>query len=237
MERIDEVPGTDYKIIQDRDSFSYGTDAIFLSNFASPKGNVIDLGTGSGIIPLRIADNPKIKKIYAIEIQEDVFTRAKRSVQLNKLEEKIEILNMDLKNLHTIFPKASFDTVISNPPYIKMGGAIVNEKENFALSRHEISCNIEDIIKTSDYLLQPGGKLFLVHRPDRLTDIFVLLRKYNIEAKKIKFVYPKRERPPNLVLIEAVKDGNIDLRFLKPLIVYNDDNTYTQDIYEIYDRK
>ncbi len=237
MERIDLVPGSKYKIIQEENSFSYGTDAIFLSNFASPRGNVIDLGTGSAIIPLRIADNPRIKKIYGVEIQEEVFLRAKRSIEMNSLEEKIQILNMDLKSLDTYFPKAHFDSVISNPPYLKKGGAIVNKNENFALSRHEISCNIEDIIRISAYLLKPLGKLFLVHRPDRLTDIFYYLRNYNIEPKKIRFVYPKRDRATNLVLIEAVKDGNIDLKFLKPLIVYNDDNSYTKEIYKIYDRK
>lgn len=144
---------------------------------------------------------------------------------------------MDLKELHKRFSKCEIDTVISNPPYLKTGGAIVNKKENFAISRHEISCNLEDIITTSDYLLKPLGKLFLVHRPDRLTDIFYLLRHYNLEPKWIRFVYPKQGKAPNLVLIEAVKSGNKELRFFEPLIVYNEDGTYTDEIYEIYDRK
>lgn len=236
-ERIDIVPGTNFSILQDKNSFSYGTDAIFLSDFSKPKGRVIDLGTGSGIIPLRIANEKGVEKIYGIEIQREVYSRAKKSIALNSLEEKIEILNMDLKDLNKDFPKAYFDTVISNPPYLKSGGAIVNKSENFAISRHEILCNLEDIIKTSNYLLKPGGKLFLVHRPDRLTDILVNMRKYHIEPKRIRFVYPKAGRPPNLVLIEGVKGGKIDLRFLKPLIVYKEDNTYTDEIYEIYDRR
>lgn len=237
MERIDLVPGTDFKIIQDKDSFSYGTDAIFLSDFSKAKGIVVDLGTGSGIIPLRIASKKDVKKIYGIEIQEEVYKRAKRSIELNNLEEKIEILNMDLKDLPERFSKCEIDTVVSNPPYLKTGGAIVNKKENFAISRHEIACNLEDIITISDYLLKPLGKLFLVHRPDRLTDIFYLLRTHNLEPKWIRFVYPKRGKAPNLVLIEAVKDGNKELRFFEPLIVYNEDGTYTDEIYEIYDRK
>lgn len=236
-ERIDIVPGTKFKIIQDKNSFSYGTDAIFISDFAKAKGLVIDLGTGSGIIPLRLIEKKKVKKIYGIEIQKEVFDRAKRSIKLNGLEERIEILNMDLKKIDEKFPKAHFDTVVSNPPYLKAGGAVINKRENFAISRHEISCNLEDIIKTSGYLLKPQGKLFLVHRPDRLTDIFMDLRKYGIEPKRIRFVYPKPERPPNLVLIEGVKGGRADLKFLKPLIVYNKDSTYTEEIYKIYDRK
>ena len=237
MERVDIVPGTDFKILQDKTCFSYGTDAIFLSDFAKAKGIVVDLGTGSGIIPLRIAANPKVKKIYGIEIQEDVYLRAKRSIELNNLEEKIEILNMDLKELQTKFPKCETDTVISNPPYLKEGGAVVNEKENFALSRHEISCNLEDIIRQAEYLLKPLGRLFLVHRPDRLTDILYLLRVYKLEPKWIRLVYPKFGRVPNLLMIEAVKDGNKELRFHEPLIVYNEDGTYTKEIYKIYDRR
>ncbi len=237
MERIDIVPGTDFKIIQDDKTFSYGTDAIFLSSFARPKGIVVDLGTGSAIIPLRIANRIGVKKIYGIEIQADVYSRAKRSVKLNGLEDKIEILNMDLRELDKKFSKSEVDTVISNPPYLKTGSAIVNENENFAISRHEITCNLEDIIRISHYILRPLGKLFLVHRPDRLTDIFYLLRLYKLEPKWIRFVYPKLGKAPNLVLIEAVKDGNRELRFFEPLVVYNEDNTYTKEIYEIYDRK
>lgn len=237
MERIDLVPGTNFKIIQDKSSFSYGTDAIFLSNFSKPKGIVVDLGTGSGIIPLRIVNNSQVEKIYGIEIQEEVSKRAKRSIELNNLEKRIEILNMDLKDLPKRFSKCEIDTVVSNPPYLKTGGAIVNEKENFAISRHEIECNLEDIIRISDYLLKPLGKLFLVHRPDRLTDIFYLLRTHKLEPKWIRFVYPKLGKAPNLVMVEAVKCGNKELRFFKPLIVYNEDGTYTDEIYEIYDRK
>lgn len=237
MERTDIVPGTSYKIIQDKEKFSYGTDAIFLSSFVKAKGKVVDLGTGSGIIPLRIVDNPKVEKIYGVEIQKDVYQMAKKSIALNKLEDKVELLNMDLKNIEDEFAKCEMDTVISNPPYLKAGGAIVNKSKNFALSRHEITCKLEDVIRAADYLLKPQGKFFLVHRPDRLTDILSLLRLYKIEPKWIRLVYPKSKRPPNLVLIEAVKNGKKELRFYEPLIVYNIDNTYTQDIYEIYDRK
>lgn len=236
MERIDLVPGTCYKIIQDRESFSYGTDAIFLSDFAKPKGEVIDLGTGTGIIPLRIVDNPKVEKIYGIEIQEEVYTRAKRSIEENNLEEKISILNLDLRNIKDHFQKAQFQTVLSNPPYLKRG-SIVNKDENFAISRHEIKCDLLDVIEAANYLLMPQGKFFLVHRPDRLVDILYNLRKYNMEAKRIRFVYPKQGKATNLILVEAVKGGKADLKFMEPLIVYNRDGSYTDEILKIYGRK
>lgn len=233
-ERIDIVPGTNYKIIQNKKFFSYGTDAIFISHFAKPKGMVIDLGTGTGIIPLRLIDKGNIKKIYAIELQEQVADQARRSIELNKLEEKIEVLNMDIKDLHKTFGKASFDVVVSNPPYMKAGGALVNPEENFALSRHEIACSLEDIIEKSSYLLKPLGKLYLVHRPDRLVDILYTMRKHNIEAKYIRFVQPKISKKPNLLLIEGSKAGKPDLKFHDPLIVYNEDGSYTEEIFKIY---
>ena len=177
---IDIVPGTNYKIYQDRGSFSYGTDAIFLSDFAKPSGLVMDLGTGTGIIPLRLIHNKTIKKIYGVEIQESVAEMAKKSIELNDLADKIEILNIDLKQIPLTLSKHSFDCVVSNPPYMKKGGAIVNKEDNFSISRLEIHCSLEDIIEVSSYLLKPLGKLFLVHRPDRLVDILYLMRQYKI---------------------------------------------------------
>ena len=231
---IDIVPGTNYKIYQDRGSFSYGTDAIFLSDFAKPSGLVMDLGTGTGIIPLRLTHNKKIQKIYGVEIQESVAEMAKKSIELNDLEDKIEILNIDLKQIQLTFSKHSFDCVVSNPPYMKKGGAIVNKEDNFAISRHEIHCSLEDIIEVSAYLLKPLGKLFLVHRPDRLVDILYLMRQYKLEPKYIRFVQSKIGKKPNLLLIEAVKDAKSDLKYYDPLIVYNEDGTYTDEIYDIY---
>jgi tRNA1Val (adenine37-N6)-methyltransferase len=231
---MDIVPGTNYKIYQDRGTFSYGTDAIFLSDFAKPRGLVMDLGTGTGIIPLRLIQNKRIQKIYGVEIQESVAEMAKKSIELNDLEDKIEILNIDLKQLHDKFSKHSFDTVVSNPPYMKKGGAIVNNRDNFAISRHEIHCSLEDIIQVSAYLLKPLGKLFLVHRPDRLVDILYLMRQYKLEPKCIRFVQSKIGKKPNLLLIEAVKDAKKDLKYYDPLIVYNEDGTYTDEIYQIY---
>lgn len=232
-ERIDIIPGTNYKIIQNKEKFSYGMDAILLSSFVKAKGVVVDLGTGTGIIPLRIYNEENVDIIYGVEIQEEVVNMAKRSVELNNLQDKIKILNADLKELTKHFKKASVDVVTTNPPYIKKG-ALINPSENFAISRHEIACTIEDIIKISSYLLKPLGKLYMVHRPNRLVDIIYNLRKYNIEPKYIRFVQPKIGKKPNLVLMECVKGGKPDLKFYDPLIVYNDDNTYTDEIFKIY---
>jgi len=232
-ERIDIIPGTNYKIIQNKEKFSYGMDAILLSSFVKAKGVVVDLGTGTGIIPLRIYNEENVDIIYGVEIQEEVVNMAKRSVELNNLQDKIKILNADLKELTKHFKKASVDVVTTNPPYIKKG-ALINPAENFAISRHEIACTIEDIIKISSYLLKPLGKLYMVHRPNRLVDIIYNLRKYNIEPKYIRFVQPKIGKKPNLVLMECVKGGKPDLKFYDPLIVYNDDNTYTDEIFKIY---
>ncbi|MCQ4923944.1 tRNA1(Val) (adenine(37)-N6)-methyltransferase [Tissierella carlieri] len=233
-ERIDIIPGSDFKIIQNKDKFSYGTDAIFLSHFAKSKGKVVDLGTGTGIIPLRLYAKDKVDIIYGVEIQEEVADMAKRSIELNNLEEKIIILNMDLKELPEKFGRNTIDTITTNPPYMKAGGALVNPEENFAISRHEIACTLEDIIKVSEYLLKPLGKFYMVHRPDRLVDIIYNLRKYKLEPKYIRFVQPKLTKKPNLVLIEAVKTGKPDLKFYDPLIVYNEDGSYTDEISIIY---
>ncbi len=237
-ERIDIVPGSDFKIIQNKKKFSYGTDAIFLSDFAKAKGLVVDLGTGSGIIPLRLLwANPKIEKIYGIEIQDQVAQMAERSVELNKLEGKISIINMDLKNIKDKFKKDTIDVVTSNPPYMKSGGALVNERENFAISRHEIACNLEDVIRAAEYLLKPLGRFYMVHRPDRLVDILYMMRKYKLEPKYIKFVQAKINKKPNLILIEGRKHSKPELKFHDPLIVYKDDGSYSDEIYKIYGRE
>lgn len=235
--RTDIVPGTNYKIIQNKDSFSYGTDAIFLSDFAKPKGMVMDLGTGTGVIPLRLVDKGNTQLIYGIEIQQDVADLASRSIKLNKLEEKIKILHMDLKNLKDNFGKCTFDVITCNPPYMKKDSALVNQDDNFAISRHEIACNFEDIIQIANYLLKPLGKFYLVHRPDRLVDIIYTMRQYHIEPKYIKFVQAKINKKPNLILIEGTKSAKPELKFHDPLIVYNEDGSYTDEIYRIYNYK
>ena len=237
MERLDKVPGTPYEIIQDKRLFSYGVDAILLSFFAKPKGVVMDLGTGTGVIPLRLADDPNIKRIYGVELQEIVAEMAEKSVYLNKLEDKIQILNEDLRKLPESFPRASIDTIVTNPPYMKPGAALVNPEENHAYSRHELTCTLEDIMRVSSYLLKPLGKLYMVHRPNRLVDVLCEMRSNGIEPKLMTWVYPKPGKPANLFLVEGVKGGRRDLKYGDPITVYGEDGDYTDQIYAIYGRR
>jgi tRNA1Val (adenine37-N6)-methyltransferase len=235
-ERIDIIPGSNLKIIQDEKRFCYGIDAILLSKFVKiKKGNhVMDLGTGTGIIPLRLYSLSNSEKIIGIEIQKEVAEMANRTIKLNGLEDRIEIINMDLKDIPLNFQRATFDVITSNPPYMKNGTGIINPDESLSISRHEIKCTLEDIVKVAKYLLKDKGRLYLVHRPNRLVDIIWTTRKHGLEPKTLRFVHPKIGKKPNLLLLECIKGGNAELKIGKPLIVYNDNGGYTEEIYKIY---
>lgn len=230
----DMIPGTSLEIVQDRSKFSYGIDAILLSSFARGRGRVLDLGTGNGIIPLRMAGLGRGDSFVGVEIQEEVYQLAKKNVVLNNLEEKIEIVRADIKNLDEVFDKASFDTIVTNPPYMKAGSALINERDNFAIARHEIKCTFKDIARVAGSLLKPQGKIFIIHRPSRLVDIFYYMRKYGLEPKTMRMVQPNSQKSANLVLVEGVRGGRIELKVEKPLIVYDEDGNYTDEIYRIY---
>lgn len=239
-ERIDIIPGTNLKLIQDKTKFCYGIDAILLSFFSKAKKSdvVVDLGTGTGIIPLRMASRYNLDKVYGVEIQEDMAKMAERSVSLNNMDEKVKILNMDLNDLSKKFERNSVDVITSNPPYMKEGAGILNPNKSVSIARHEIYCNIEDIIRESSIVLREGkGKLYLIHRPNRLVDIFYLGRKYRLEPKRACFVHPSQGKSPNLVLVELVKYGQEELILDEPINVYNKDGSYTDKIHSIYDRK
>ncbi len=178
-----------------------------------------------------------MKEIFGIEIQEEVYDMAKRSCRLNNLENKFKLINDDLKNLNKKFSANSFDAIVTNPPYKKNNTGLKNKNELKLISRHEIMCNIEDIAKVSSYLLKNNCSIYMVHRPDRLVDIIEALKKYKLEPKNIKFVYPKFNKEPNLVLIKATKCGRPFLKVEKPLVVYNNDGTYTDEILKIYNKK
>ncbi len=235
-ERIDDLHRNNYVIIQDKKRFCFGIDAVLLSDFAKAKKNdvVFDIGTGTGIIPILMCAKTKAKKFFAIDIQEESVDMAKRSVGLNKLEDKIEILHLDIKNVFDKFKKNTIDVVTSNPPYMNMGGGLINEYDAKAIARHEIFCNLDDIVKATSLLLKPNGKFYMVHRPNRLCDIICTLRKYKLEPKTIRFVQPYEDKEPNMVLIESVKNGKAFLKILPNLIVYNKDNQYTEEINKIY---
>lgn len=235
-ERIDDLQRNNYKIIQDPDRFCFGMDAVLLSGFARAKegDQVLDLGTGTGIIPILLAAKTMAAHITGLEIQPDSADMASRSVKLNELEEKVEIITGDIKEAVSLFGAASFDVVTSNPPYMTEHHGITNPEAPKAIARHELLCSLEDVISQSSRLLKPGGNFFMVHRPFRLVDIFVLLREYKLEPKRMKLVYPFADKEPNMVLIEANRGGRARMRVEKPLIVYKEPGVYTEEIYDIY---
>lgn len=238
-ERIDDLEYKGLKIIQNKKWFCFGIDSVLLSDFAKEIKNnstVLDLGSGTGIISILLSKKINAKKIVGIEIQEEVYEMSKKSIILNDLE-NVDFINEDIKNLNKIIENNSCDAIVTNPPYMKKNSGIKNENEMKLISRHEIKCNIEDIIKVSSKLLKDNGELYMVHRPDRLVGIIECLRKYKIEPKKIRFVYSKKEDNSNLVLIKAVKTAGEFLKIEKPLYIYDENNKYTDEVLEIYNKK
>lgn len=234
-ERIDDLQLKGLKLIQDKNGFCFGVDAVLLANFAKVKkgANVADLGTGTGIIPILIAGKSEAKNIVGVEIQEDVYEMATRSVKLNSLEDRVKIINTDIKTVDKELEINNYHVVTSNPPYMHADG-IKNPNDKKAISRHEVKCNLEDVIKAASRLVMPRGKFFMIHRPTRLVDIITLGRKYRLEPKVIRFVHPKPKKAPNLVLVEFVKDGKPELKILDPLYVYGEDGEYTKELKDIY---
>lgn len=238
-ERIDDLEFKGLKIIQKNNGFCFGIDSVLLSDFAKEiknNSNVIDLGTGTGILSILLSGKTNLKKIYGIEIQKDIANMAQRSVKLNKLEDKIEIINTDIKKLRDIFEINTFDSIVTNPPYKNQDTGKVNENEYKYISRHETTANLSDFIKISVQLLKDKGSFYMVHRPERLIDIIYELRSHKLEPKNIKFVYSNKEKEPKLVLIKAVKNANTFLKVEKPLFVYNQDGSYTDEILRIYNK-
>ncbi|MFA5528357.1 MAG: tRNA1(Val) (adenine(37)-N6)-methyltransferase [Peptostreptococcales bacterium] len=237
-ERIEEIGFGGLKLIQNPDGFCYGIDAVILAKFCTiKKGDiVVDLGTGTGIIPI-ILSCTEAEKIWGIEIQKEVAEMAQRSIELNGLQDRIHIVNMDMKNISDQFQKNSADVVVSNPPYVKYGSGLIGQQSIKTRSRHETDISLEEVIQTACYLLKEKGDFYLVHRPYRLVDILWHCRQFRLEPKTIRFVYPKAGREPNIVLLHCVKYGNPELKFMPPLYVYQDDGDYTKDIYKIYEKK
>lgn len=234
-ERIDDLQLKGLKIIQNTDGFCFGIDAVLLANFAKVKNKakVVDLGTGTGIIPIIIYGKSNAEKIYGVEIQEEVFEMASRSVIMNDIQENVEIVNADLKEIKSVLPVNTFDVVTSNPPYMHMDG-VKNPNDKKMISRHEVKCNLEDVIKAASILLKERGKFFMIHRPTRLIDIVSLGRKYRLEPKVMRFVHPRIDKAPNLLLLEFTKGGRPDLKIMDPLYVYGEDGKYTEEIIDIY---
>jgi len=238
-EEINDLEYRNWKIIQNRKEFCFGVDSVLLSDFAKsikPGSKVLDLGTGTGIIGMLLCGKSRLKSIIGIEIQEHVANMANRSIKLNGLEDKFQIINEDIRNLENIFEKQSIDVIVTNPPYKKKNTGLINKNEAKLISRHEVKCTLEEIIKVSVNLLKYDGTFYMVHRPERLVDILFYLRQYKLEPKLIRFVHSRENKPPKLVLIKCVKNANQFLKIDKPLIIYKENGEYTGEILKIYDK-
>lgn len=237
-ETIDDLQNG-YRIIQKSHSFRYGVDAVLLADFADikQKHSVVDLGTGTGVIPILIYARKKPTEITAVEIQKDMADMAERSIKLNGLEKSIKVLSMDLRDTPKILGKARYDCVVTNPPYVKKECGINNPSETKAIARFEIMCSLEEVLMTARELLKPGGKLFMVHRTDRLADIIYEMRNNGIEPKRIRFVHPSIGKRPNLLLVEGARGGKKELKFMDPLYIHDNNGEYTEEIHRIYGRR
>ena len=235
-ERLDELHRNGYYIIQDPGRFCFGMDAVLLSGFAKvkPGEKALDLGTGTGIIPILLEAKTKGEHFTGLEIQPESADMAARSVAYNHLEEKVDIVTGDIKGASQIFGASSFDVVTTNPPYMIGQHGLVNEGDAKAIARHEILCDLDDILRESARILPPGGRFYMVHRPFRLAEIFSKMVAYRIEPKRMQMVYPFVDKEPNMVLIEGLRDGKSRLTVEKPLIVFEKPGVYTKDITEIY---
>lgn len=235
-ERLDDLQRNGLKIIQKTDGFCFGMDAVLLSGFASvkPGEQALDLGTGTGIIPLLLSAKTKGEHFTGLEIQTEIMKMAQRSVALNGLEKKIDIIQGDIKEASRIFGAASFDIVTSNPPYMNDAHGLKNPGDVKAISRHEVLCTLEDVVREGTKALKPGGRFYMVHRPHRLAEIITVMRQYKLEPKRMKFVHPFADKDANMVLIEAVRGGGAWLKLEPPVIVYKEPGVYTDEIYEIY---
>lgn len=238
-ETLDDLQIGGIHVIQKKNAFRFGVDAVLLANYAKVKRNmrVIDLCTGTGIIPFILAGKTEASNITGIEIQDVMVEMAERTVRFNKLENKVEFINGDLKNLELLKSLPKADVVTVNPPYKLRNSGIINSDDKNAIARHEICCTLEDVIIASRMLLKDNGRMYMVHRPERLADILCTMRKYKIEPKTIKMVHPNTKKAPNIVLVEGQRDGGAFLKWEAPLYVYKDEtNTYTDEIEAIYGR-
>lgn len=250
-ERIDDLQRNHLRIIQNPDKFCFGMDAVLLTGFAAGAGSdekrgsqfrlspwdgakVLDLGTGTGIIPILLSAKTNASHFTGLEIQHESADMAERSVRMNGLEDRISIREGDIRRAETYFGAESFDAVTSNPPYMAGGRALTNPDSPMAIARHEICCTLSDVVSSASKLLRSGGRFYMVHRPERMAEIFENLRKYRLEPKRMQLVYPYVDREANMVLFECVKGGKPGLCTEKPIIVYEKPGVYRREIYDIY---
>lgn len=238
-ESIDDLQLDNLYLIQKKRGFRFGIDAVLLSNFANvrKKHRVIDLCTGTGIIPFLLYGKYKPQEIVGLEIQEDMVEMANRSSLINEVQNKVKFVNADLKDANFLKSLGTFDVLTVNPPYKLNNSGILNQDDKLAIARHEILCNLEDVIMAARRLLKGNGRIYMVHRPERLIDIFQLMRKYKIEPKRVQMIQPNINKAPNIVLVEGQRDGGSYLKWEAPIYVYNEDGTYSKQINDIYSRE
>lgn len=239
-ERIDEIGFGNLRLIQKPEDFCYGVDAVLLATFAEVRKNakVIDLGTGTGIIPLILTHRTEAVEIIGVEVQQDSWERGERNVLLNGLSGRVRLIHSDVKHL-TKENKAhrhSYDVVLTNPPYVKYDGGLKNKESARTIARHETTAELSDFIEAAAQLLKDRGDFYMVHRPNRLVDICVLCRRYKLEPKELRLVSPNEDTAPNILLIHCVKHGRPELKVLDPLYVYKGDGSYTDEIMRLYER-
>lgn len=239
-ERLDDLQLAGLSLIQNPKWFCFGVDAVLLSDFAAKnvkKGaKVLDLCTGNGIIPVLLTAKTAAESICGVEIQEKVAEMAKRSVLLNGLEERVKIVAGDLKDAPNVFGKAVFDNITCNPPYKEVFGGAKNAEDTVSVARHEIFCTLEDVVAASGSLLKSGGKLCMIHRPERLVEIICLMRKYGMEPKRLRFVHPSPYKTATMIMIEGARGGRVKLHLDAPLYVHDEEGNYTEEINRIYGR-
>lgn len=235
-ERLDNLQRNGYKIIQDPEKFCFGMDAVLLSGFADApeNGRVLDLGTGTGIIPILMAAKTKASELIGLEIQSESAEMADRSVELNDLRDRVKIIQGDIKEAGQIFGAASFDIVTSNPPYMIGGHGLQNPDGPKAIARHEVLCDLKDVVAAAAKCLKTGGKFYMVHRPFRLAEIMVTMHEYKLEPKRMRLVHPFIDKEPSMVLIEGVRGGKSRIKVESPLVIYEEQGKYTREIYDIY---
>ena len=235
-ERLDDLQRNGYQIIQNPSKFCFGMDAVLLSGFAKvkPGERALDLGAGTGIIPILLRGKTKGEHFTGLEIQEESADMARRSVELNALSDSVSIVRGDIKEAASIFGAASFDVVTCNPPYMTGNHGLVNPDLPKAIARHEVLCTFEDVAREAAKILRSGGRFYLVHRPFRLAEIITMLVSCRLEPKRMQLVYPYVDREPNMVLLEASRGGRSRMTVEKPLIVYKEPGVYMDEIYDIY---
>lgn len=235
-ERIDDLQRNGYQIIQNPEKFCFGMDAVLLTGFAyaGKKDLLLDLGTGTGIIPILMEAKYHPAHLTGLEIQEESADMARRSVALNGLSDTIDIVTGDIREAGSQMKSASFDCITCNPPYMIERHGLTNPEAPKAIARHEILCTLEDVVNAAAKLLKPGGHFFMVHRPFRLAEIMTTLSQYGLEPKRMRLVYPYVDKEPNMVLLEAVRGGKPRMTVEKPLIIFESAGVYTEEIRRDY---